>query len=103
MATSSRRIDGDNILYHYFDKNIFKRENQFAMELLEHLLIDLSIWLPNSFYRRLPIILPYVVRDPSSRRRKKVETEEWGSANSQGFLRDDNSLIKRARHLGHLK
>ena len=94
MTTSNRRIDGDNILYHYFDKNIFVEENQFAMELLERLLIDLSIWLPHNFYRKLPIILPYVVRDPSCRRRRKGETEEWGSANSQGFLRDDNSLIK---------
>ena len=94
MATSNRRIDGDNILYHYFDKYVFDEENQFAMELLERLLIDLSIWLPHNFYRRVPIILPYVVRDPSCRRRKKVETEEWGSANNQGFLRDDNSLIK---------
>lgn len=94
MAASSRRIDGDNVLYHYFDKNIFRKENQFAMELLERLLGDLSIWLPRNFYRRLPIILPYVVRDPSCRRRKKGEREEWGSANNQGFLRDDNSLIK---------
>jgi len=94
LATRNRRIDGDNILYHYFDKNIFRKENQFAMELLERLLGDLSIWLPHNFYRRLPIMLPYVVRDPSCRKRKKVETEEWGSANNQGFLRDDNSLIK---------
>lgn len=94
LATRNRRIDGDNILYHYFAKNIFRKENQFAMELLERLLSDLSIWLPHNFYRRLPIILPYVVRDPSCRKRKKVETEEWGSANNQGFLRDDNSLIK---------
>jgi hypothetical protein len=35
-----------------------------------------------------------VVRDPSCRKRKKIESEEWGSANNQGFLRDDNSLIK---------
>jgi len=94
LATSNRRIDGDNTLYHYFDKSVFDEEDQFAMELLQRLLIDLSIWLPHNFYRRLPIILPYVVRDPSCRRRKKGETEEWGSANNQGFLRDDNSLIK---------
>ncbi|NIO19884.1 MAG: hypothetical protein GTN76_03880 [Candidatus Aenigmarchaeota archaeon] len=94
MAAANKRIDGDNILYHYFDKKIFDKENQFAMELLEHLLVDLSIWLPLNFFRRLPIVLPYVIRDPSCRRRKKAEMEEWGSANERGFLRDDNSLIK---------
>jgi len=83
-------IDGDNILYHYFHI-MFKKKDQFA--LLERLITDLSIWLPRSLYRKLPVILPYVVRDPSCRRRRG-QSEEWGSANSQGFLRDDNSLIK---------
>lgn len=89
-----KRIDGDNILYHYFEKNLFSEKNRFSMELLKRLLLDLSIWLPQNFYQRLPIILPYVVRDPSCRKRKKMDTEQWGSANSQGFLRDDNTLIK---------
>lgn len=94
MTASSKKINGDNILYHYFEKIVFKGEDQFAMKLLERLLTDLSVWLPHNFYRKLPIILPYVVRDPSCRRRKKTEKEEWGSANHQGFLRDDNSLVK---------
>ena len=89
-----KRIDGDNILYHYLEKTIFSEKNRFTMELLERLLLDLSIWLPPIFYRRLPIILPYVIRDPSCRKRKTMEMEEWGSANNEGFLRDDNSLIK---------
>jgi hypothetical protein len=82
------------VLYHYFQKNILKDEDEFSKELLTRLLIDLSIWIPVSFYRRLPIVLPYVVRDPSCRVRKENGEDEWGSANSNGFLRDDNSLIK---------
>lgn len=89
-----KRIDGDNILYHYLEKTVFSEKNRFSTELLERLLLDLSIWLPQTFYKRLPIILPYVVRDPSCRKRKTIEMEEWGSANSEGFLRDDNTLIK---------
>jgi len=89
-----KTIDGDNILYHYFEKNLFSEKNAFNRQLLEKMLLDLSIWLPQKFYQKLPIILPYVVRDPSCRKRKTNEKEEWGSANNEGFLRDDNSLIK---------
>lgn len=46
------------------------------------------------FYRKLPIILPYVVRDNSCRIKKPTGEDEWGSANSKGFLRDDNTLLK---------
>jgi len=94
MVSKSRRIDGQNILYHYFQKSILREGDQFSKELLERLIIDLSIWLPIIFYRRLPIILPYVVRDPSCRVKRDTGEDEWGSANSNGFLRDDNSLIK---------
>lgn len=94
MASKSRRIDGQNVLYHYFQKNILGDEDEFSKELMRHLLIDLSIWIPVSFYRRLPIILPYVVRDPSCRVKRDTGEDEWGACNSAGFLRDDNSLIK---------
>jgi len=62
--------------------------------LFERLLIDLSIWIPPSFCKKLPIILPYVVRDPSCRVKRETGEDEWGSANEHGFLRDDNTLIK---------
>jgi hypothetical protein len=71
------------------------RENdEFSKELLKRLLIDLSIWIPTNFYRRLPIILPYVVRDNSCRIKQQNGEDEWGAANSNGFLRDDNTLLK---------
>jgi hypothetical protein len=94
MVSKSGRIDGQNILYHYFQKNLLKNEDEFSRDLLKRLLIDLSIWIPISFYRRLPIILPYVVRDPSCRVKGETGEDEWGACNSSGFLRDDNSLIK---------
>jgi len=94
MVSKSGKIDGQNVLYHYFQKSILKNEDEFSKELLEHLLVDLSIWIPVDFYRKLPIILPYVVRDPSCRVKRESGEDEWGAANSNGFLRDDNSLIK---------
>jgi len=89
-----KKIDGQNILYHYFQKNILKHESALSSRLFERLLIDLSIWIPPSFCKKLPIILPYVVRDPSCRVKRETGEDEWGSANEHGFLRDDNTLIK---------
>lgn len=94
MATKSERIDGQKILYHYFQRNLLKNEDEFFKDLVKRLLTNLSIWIPISFYRRLPIVLPYVVRDPSCRIKKDNGEDEWGASNSAGFLRDDNSLIK---------
>jgi len=80
-------MDGQNILYQYI-------KDEFSEEQMKRLLADLSIWIPPRFYRRLPIILPYIVRDYTCRKNRETGEDEWGSANSSGFLRDDNSLIK---------
>lgn len=71
-----------------------REDNEFSKELIKHLLIDLSIWIPSNFYTQLPIILPYVVRDNSCRTKTSNGHDEWGSANSKGYLRDDNTLLK---------
>jgi len=94
MVSKSGRTDGQNVIYHYIQKSILRSEDQFSKVLLERLLVDLSIWIPIDFYRKLPIILPYVVRDPSCRVKRESGEDEWGAANANGFLRDDNSLIK---------
>lgn len=94
MGLKSMKIDGQNILYHYLQKVLLEEENALSRELITHLLIDLSIWIPPNLYRRLPIILPYVLRDPSCRRNKQTGEDEWGTPNENGFLRDDNSVIK---------
>jgi hypothetical protein len=86
-------VDGQNILYHYI-QSLTREDSQFSEELIKHLLIDLSIWIPSNFYTKLPVILPYVVRDNSCRIKTSSSHDEWGSANSKGFLRDDNSLLK---------
>ncbi len=93
MVSKKTKIDGQNIVYHYLQKVLFK-DDEFSQELIKHLLVDLSIWLPPILYQRLPIILPYVVRDPSCRKNRMTGEDEWGSSNQNGFLRDDNSLIK---------
>lgn len=89
-----RKIDGENIIYHYIQKHILPQEDGFSYTLLKRLLIDLSIWLPPYMYTRIPILLPYVIRDSSCRLSVNKRKEEWGSPDKKGFFRDDNSLIK---------
>lgn len=56
----------------------------------------LSIWLEPEFYSNLPLILPYSVRERTSSydRLKKDKKDNWGSANSSGYIIDDNTDIK---------
>ena len=90
-------INGENIIYHYIQKTLLSdtENNDFNKKLIERLIVDLSIWIPKNVYQQLPILLPFVVRDASCRK-KQPDTgkHEWGFANNEGFLRDDNSLIK---------
>ena len=90
---SKKRVDGQNILYHYLQK-ILLNDDEFSVKLISNLLIDLSIWLPHNLYAQLPILLPYVLRDPKCRKNPDTGEDEWGSSDENGLLRDDNSLIK---------
>lgn len=83
-----KRVSGHNALYHYLQKVVIPREDDFAKELITRLIVDLSIWLPPELFVAVPVLLPYCVRDP------KIKRQEWGSADSQGNLRDNNNLVK---------
>jgi len=83
-----RRVDGNNVLYHYFQKVLLARDDDFSRELALRLILDLSIWLPPALYRAAPVLLPFCVRDSS------VKGKEWGSPNAEGYLRDNNSILK---------
>lgn len=83
-----RRIEGGNAIYHYLQKVLLPRDDDFSHELALRLVLDLSIWLPVELYTAVPVLLPYCVRDSSIRK------NEWGSANPQGYLRDNNSILK---------
>jgi hypothetical protein len=83
-----RRVDGNNVLYHYIQKIILPRDDEFSRELVRRLILDLSIWFPVELYRAAPVLLPFCVRDSS------VKGNEWGSPNAEGCLRDNNSILK---------
>lgn len=89
-----RKVNGEHVLYHYLQKDLRERDVWLFQMLTARLMAELGIWLDPAIYQRFPILLPYAIRDPSCRRRGKDDTEEWGSPSSEGFFRDDNSLIK---------
>ena len=58
---------------------------------------EMAVWLPLDLYAQVPVLLPWVVRDPKCRPHKaagQTVPDQWGAPDSDGFQRDDNSLIK---------
>jgi hypothetical protein len=92
--TKSALIDGENILYHYLQKDLLESDIWLFQMLCARLVAGLGIWLQPEIYQRMPTLLPFAVRDPSCRKRKEGDVEAWGTPSSQGYLRDDNTLVK---------
>lgn len=93
------RFDGRRILYHYLNQSLRGHSDdlELVQDILSRLISTLGIWFPVGSYKILPIALPHVVRDPTCRPRRKgnsVTKDEWGSPNRDGYIRDDNSLVK---------
>jgi hypothetical protein len=57
------------------------------------LIQDLGIWWSPEVYSVLPVIVPWCIRDRTCRYDQGPES--WGSPRSDGYLRDDNSIIKK--------
>lgn len=95
VATSSpKKVNGDDLLYFFLSQLIADSSGKYA-ELPQLLLEQMGIWLPLDVYARLPVMLPWVVRDNSCRgNKKKGLPDQWSSPNEFGYSRDDNSLIK---------
>ncbi len=90
MAKKAGSTDGNAVLYHYLQHSLQQDDVWLFQMLVAKLVVALGIWFPVDTYRRLPIALPFVVRDPACRR----PIDEWSSPNQLGLLRDDNSMIK---------
>jgi hypothetical protein len=94
-ARRRRKIEGNDLLYHFLQKTLLETDFDQFRELASRLVTELGIWFPSSTYRRFPLLLPYAVRDPSCRGNKsKGIPDQWGSPSDGGYFRDDNSLIK---------
>jgi len=92
-----KQIHGDDLLYRFFN-HVLPSDPELFERIPRLLIISMSVWFPKSVYQEMPILLPWVVRDPTCRgkrsRGRVVETDQWGAPNSDGLLRDDNSLVK---------
>ena len=87
-------IHGDDLLYRFF-LDLFTAEPDLFAVIPQLLVETMAIWLPLDVYRHNPVLLPWVVRDPKCRGNKKTDVpDQWASPNEDGYLRDDNSLVK---------
>jgi hypothetical protein len=91
---SQKVVHGDDLLYRFF-QGLFAAEPELFAAVPRLLIESMAIWLPLDVYERFPVLLPWVVRDPTCRGSKaKGIPDQWGSPNDAGYLRDDNSLVK---------
>jgi hypothetical protein len=94
VAMPKKVVHGDDLLYRFF-QSLFASEPAVYAAVPRLLIESLAVWLPLDVYERFPVLLPWVVRDPSCRGSKaKGVPDQWGSPNDAGYLRDDNSLVK---------
>ena len=91
---NQRVVHGDDLLYRFFADG-FRTDPELFERVSLRLLIAVSVWLPLDAYHAWPLLMPWVVRDPTCRGNKsKGVPDQWSSPNVDGYLRDDNSLIK---------
>lgn len=97
---SIEMVDGETILYHILQKQIIQAydvdnpptEVKF---MIEQLLLWGGVWFKPKTYQQIPVLLPYVVRDASCRKKDPATGKDTrGVANDRGFMPDDNSSIK---------
>jgi hypothetical protein len=94
-APLHRLTDTRNVLYHYLQHDLHDEDAEMFRILSGRLVLRLGIWLSPDVYRRLPLLVPYARRDPTSRgNRATGAPDQWGSPDPQGYFRDDNSLVK---------
>lgn len=86
-------IDGNELLYHFFQKSWLEDEPEAARSFIKKAIDELGVWMHPDYYTELPVVVPYAVRD-SYCRPHNGSADEWGKPNSDGYFRDDNSLIK---------
>jgi len=89
-------VDGDNFLFRVFDE-LLELGDEVSNQIVDYVVESAAIWFHPDVYRSMPVFLPWVVRDARCRPHVKAGRQfpdQWGAPDSDGFLRDDNSLIK---------
>ena len=89
--TNKKTVDGNDILYQMF-KSLLEKDQEIAIEVVREMIVKTAVWFPVETYQRIPILLPWVVRDNSCK--GTAAGNQWGSPNALGFVRDDNTMVK---------
>lgn len=94
----ARHAPRSKALYTYLARGI-QGQDAAGLSRTEYLRITLGLieklgvwWSPEAF-RRLPVMVPWCVRDRSCRYDQGPES--WGAPRADAYLRDDNSIIKK--------
>ncbi len=90
VAANAPRSSG---LYRYLSEGMLGAGAEEFVQLTLDLIQQLGIWWSPEVYGTLPVIVPWCVRDRTCRYDQGPES--WGSPRSDGYLRDDNSIIKK--------
>lgn len=85
-------VHGDDLLYRFL-LDLFGDDDAAYGHVPQLMLVSMGVWLPLDAYAQFPVLLPWVVRDPTCRA-GTGRSDQWGAPNPQGYFRDDNSLVK---------
>jgi len=84
-------VDAANLIYHYLQKDLINSQPDQFNSIASRLVLDLSVWIHPDDYARLPIVFPFMVRDPGCIPNRKL----WGNPQPDtGYFKDGNSMIK---------
>jgi hypothetical protein len=94
-VSSPPKINADGLLYHFLQRELWEEDVWLFQSLASRLILRLGIWISPDVYSQVPWLVPYARRDPLSRGSKTLGVaDQWGSADDEGYFRDDNSLLK---------
>lgn len=100
MAGRKKRpqdIDGNRAIYGYLQKEL-QAEDPFLFQMFTaRLVVSLGVWFHPDTYRDIPIVYPHAVRDAGAQTDARGDMRHTADAN--GYLRDDNSIVKNLRTL----
>ena len=90
IAENAPRSSG---LYRYLSEGMRGSDAKEFTQLTIDLIRQLGIWWSPDVYVTLPVMVPWCIRDRTCRYDQGPES--WGAPRSDGYLRDDNSIIKK--------
>lgn len=89
----AREAPRSKALYLYLAQGMKGPAEDRYLALTSELFVRLGVWWSPAAYTRLPVLTPWCVRDRSCRYDQGPES--WGAPRSDGYMRDDNSIIKK--------